>query len=465
MELTSASYFYSLIFLFLLYWFLPKKLNKIILLLGSYALYSLWDLRFIAVLIGSTILDFSLGLYLAKTEEEKKRKWVLLLSLFSNLGILGFFKYVNFFQDTLYLFLTNIGLSASKHTLSIFIPLGVSFYTFHSISYIIDIYRRKTSPSRRFIEYALYVSFFPKLICGPIERSENFIPQIRNRPNFQLSTFINAIALLVYGLFLKLCISDRLDFITNRSFSNETLLSTMDLWFGYYAYAFQIFTDFYGYTLIARGSAQLFGISLEKNFLTPYLSTTPQEFWRRWHTTLSFWFRDYVYISLGGKKYPYRNTMITMMLAGLWHGADMRYVFWGIYHGTLVLTQRALGIPTQLSKKLKPIGIIITFHLVAFGWVFFRAKTFSQAIAYIKGMFLEIGKADEFSLPSAYWLFVLLGVWILSALLMNLQERIKIKNNSVTIMIPVKMFLLGCILSLILLLGSSNAAPFVYFYF
>lgn len=469
MELTSPIFFISLAVLFLLHWGGPVKLRSAWLLAGSYLLYALWDLRYIFVLLGSTVLDFTLGILLDREKRDRNRRLLLFVSLFSNLGILFFFKYANFGMGIYAQIAGSLGLPYRSQEIELFIPLGVSFYTFHSISYIVDIYWGKVRASRSLVEYALYVSFFPKLISGPIERTERFIVQLREPRNFIWEEFFQAIKLILYGLVLKLCIGDRLSYVTEKVFSTYETSDRVDLWLGYYGYSFQIYADFFGYTMVATGAALLFGIKLSPNFIHPYFSATPQEFWRRWHITLSSWFRDYVYIPLGGnRRRMYFNMMLTMALAGLWHGANLKFVVWGIYHGALVCAQRLIvGDAPRLKGWQRLPGIFITFHLVSFGWILFKAKDLNTAISFVGRMFMAPALAPLFDHPMVVWSLVLSGAWALTIGVIKIFDLLKVGalNERVYPAIPLRGALLGGMLLLVMLLGVTNAEPFVYFYF
>jgi len=469
MELTSPTFFLSLTALFFLHWFSPRSLRAGWLLLGSYLLYALWDLRFIPVLIGSTLLDFSLGTLIDREQKQGRRKLLVIVSLVSNLGILALFKYANFFLGIYSNAAERIGIPAMSASLEIFIPLGVSFYTFHSISYVVDIYRRKIPACRSFLEYALYVSFFPKLISGPIERTENFLTQLRAERIFLWEDFFQALKLMLYGLFLKLCVGDRLSYVTDKVFKAYETAPTLELWIGYYAYSIQIYADFFGYTMIATGAARLFGIRLSANFLNPYLSASPQEFWRRWHITLSSWFRDYVYLPMGGnRKRVYLNLMVTMGLAGLWHGANLKFVFWGLFHGVLVCLQRLfLGDATKLAGWKRWIGIPVTFHLVSFGWLFFKAKDIHTAFGYASRMLEVPSLPPLMQAPMVAWCLILIGTWGVCLLLTKIFDLMPIGNfrERIYVGIPVRGGILGLLLFIVVLLGVANAQPFVYFYF
>jgi alginate O-acetyltransferase complex protein AlgI len=458
MELTSPSYFAALAALFLLYWPLPQRGRVLVLLAGSYALYALWDLRYLLVLVASTALDFALALVIERTAAPRRRRLLFLLSLVSNLGILGFFKYAGFFASTL---------GARWPFPALFIPLGVSFYTFHSISYVTDVFRGKISACRDPVLYALYVSYFPKLVAGPIERTEKFFSQLLKPIDFNPDFVVEGFRLFAYGLFLKLAVGDRLGFVVDRIFASADTKSVLEHWLGFYSYAFKIFADFYGYTLIARGASLFFGIRLSPNFLAPYWSVTPREFWRRWHISLSTWFRDYVYIPLGGNhRHRYRNVLTSMALAGLWHGADLRFVFWGLYHGALLVLELALfGEREPSGRAARACGRLVTFHLVAVGWIFFQAKSFALAISYLRGMFSAGAPLDTLGASLLSWSVAVLVLWALVWGVAELSGSPLSSRRLGWFSYPLRGLSLAAILLAVMIFGTSNADPFVYYYF
>ena len=468
MELTSPSYFFLLTIVFLFYWILPGRARAIFLLLASYAFYALWDSRYLAVLVCSTLLDFYLALVMQRQVEPGKRQKFLVLSIASNLGILGFFKYVGFFSEVSSTLLPALNVSNFFDWKNIFIPLGVSFYTFHSISYMVDVFNGRIPACESIGEYALYVSFFPKLISGPIERTESFLPQIQTKMNFEWSNFFQSLRWIVYGLFLKLVVGDRIGAIVDDFFQKSDQISTTEHWLGFYSYSLQIYADFLGYTLLARGSAALFGFKLNPNFLSPYFSATPREFWRRWHISLSTWFRDYVYIPLGGaRKNRFRNVLISMALAGLWHGAELKFVFWGIFHGTILCLQLVfLGDAEPKGRWRRTLGILVTFHLVSVGWIFFKAKSFLLGVLYLKRMFV----VRENVFPSDYNVFLyfcfLAGLFALFQgviFLLDLFERQR--KLPIVVDMCLRGAAFGVLVLAIAIFGTSNAEPFLYFYF
>lgn len=457
MELANPTYFILLLILPLFYWLLPFRFRSLCLLIGSYLFYAWWDLRYVPILVASTILDFYLGRWIGNSEQARRRKQLLFLSLAANLGLLAFFKYANFFFSLVDWIRPAI--SASSEPFQIFVPLGISFYTFHSISYVVDIYRRKIEPINSYIAYSVYVTFFPKLISGPIERAETFVPQLAGERSFSLQLFREAIGLLAFGYFIKLCLADRMGDLTGIIFEDPLSYTLIDRWISLYAFSIQIYADFFGYTKIAQGSALLFGLRLSNNFESPYLAESVQEFWRRWHTTLSSWFRDYLYIPLGGGKvFPLRNIMLTMVLAGLWHGASFNFVFWGFYHGLLLI----LGRMSFWPSFSRWINVFFTFHLVSFGWILFQADSLSEAKAFFFSLWnLSYTINSIVSIPTYFFIFAGLGTTVLFLEKIHLAG---IRERKLSVNLLATLFT-GLLILLTLFLGAGNANPFVYFQF
>jgi alginate O-acetyltransferase complex protein AlgI len=396
--------FNSFIFLFFLilvvpsYYYMPRKYKNIFLVICSYFFYGYWDWRFTSLLFFSTFVDFFVGKAIFATIEEQKRKNLVLLSLFVNLGILGFFKYFNFFIGSFDALASSMGLKLDFLHLNILLPVGISFYTFQTLSYTLDIYRKRLEPTNSFIDFALFVSFFPQLVAGPIERAVHLIPQISKRPKPSKQQFKEGIALISVGMFKKVLIGDTCGRIVDNIFTEPTYWSSIELLMGLVLFAIQIYNDFSGYSHIARGTAKLLGFELMENFNQPYLSSSITEFWRRWHISLSSWLRDYLYISLGGNrkgnKRTYINLMLTMLLGGLWHGASWTFVVWGGLHGIyLAIHKLMLGDkkPTvrfeykNNSQAFKFfLKVVATNLLVLLTWLFFRADSFDTAFYFIQ---------------------------------------------------------------------------------
>lgn len=323
---------------FILYWFVFNKnlkLQNTLILISSYLFYGWWDYRFLCLIFVSTIVDYFAGINISNQNSNHKRKLFLWFSIVFNLGILGFFKYYNFFIDSWLELLSSFGYEIkSIYTLNIILPVGISFYTFQTMSYTIDIYRGQLKPTRDFISFASFVSFFPQLVAGPIERAKNLLPQILGRREFQYKQGIQGLRLILWGMFKKVVIADSLAPTVNKIFRDYELLDGGILWLGLIYFAIQIYCDFSGYSDIAIGISKLFGFNLMTNFKFPYFSRNIAEFWRRWHISLSSWFRDYLYIPLGGSKNgkskSLRNIFTIFLVSGLWHGANWTFIFWGL---------------------------------------------------------------------------------------------------------------------------------------
>lgn len=374
--------FLAFLILFLgIYALLPHRAQNGWILLGSYFFYGCWDYRFLSLIAFSTVIDYGVGLALDRETQPGKRKGWLLLSLCVNLGLLGTFKYLGFFVSSAAALLAPLFPESSLEPgLSIILPVGISFYTFQTMSYTLDIYRGQLRPTRNFIDFAAFVSFFPQLVAGPIERAGNLLPQIQQPRSVKREDIRMGSFLLLYGLFQKTVVADNLAVLADAGFQNPSngptsLLAT-------YAFAFQIFADFDGYSNMARGMARLMGFRLIHNFHAPYFAVSPSEFWRRWHISLSTWLRDYLYIPLGGNRTGARRTqinlMLTMLLGGLWHGAAWTFVTWGALHGLLLICwPRKAARASSWSRWLQR---LLLFNLVCLGWILFRAESFPQAL-------------------------------------------------------------------------------------
>ena len=368
------------------YRLLPHRPQNWWLLVGSYYFYAAWDWRFLGLLIGSTVVDYTVALYLHRWNEPRRRRRLLWISIAFNLGVLGFFKYYGFFAANLQALLATLGIGVSLPALHVILPIGVSFYTFMTMSYVIDVYRREIEPTRDLLDFAVFVAYFPHLVAGPILRAASLIPQIA-RPRTPTALQMTDGAWLVgWGLFKKVFVADNLASIADSVFRSPNP-SGLEVLIGVYAFAFQIYGDFSGYSDIARGLSKWMGIELNLNFLFPYFVRSPQEFWRHWHISLSTWLRDYLYIPLGGNQgtrlATYANLMITMVLGGLWHGAAWPFVIWGIYQGALLVVYRYAGerwVSTSWRASLEQsgwrvVGWFVMFHLTCYGWLIFRADS------------------------------------------------------------------------------------------
>lgn len=412
MLFNSLNFAIFLPIVFLLYWFVTKgnlRLQNILLLVSSYFFYACWDLRFMFLLIFSTLLDYFTGIKIHEAANQRKKLFWLWLSIGINLGFLGVFKYYNFFAESFADGLSLLGLKANLGSLEVILPVGISFYTFHGLSYVIDLYKNRIKPEKNFIDYSVFVSFFPLLVAGPIERATHLLPQILKKREFSYSKAVDGLRQILWGLFKKIVIADNCAQFANTIFNNSHDYSGSTLVLGALFFTFQIYCDFSGYSDIALGTARLFGIELLRNFAFPYFSRDIAEFWRRWHISLSSWFKDYLYIPLGGSKggiwMKIRNTFIIFLVSGFWHGANWSFIFWGFLNALYIMpsiifntNRNNLDIVAR-GKYLPTIreffAVLLTFSLTVFAWIFFRASNVTHAFSYIS----EIFSISLFTIP------------------------------------------------------------------
>jgi D-alanyl-lipoteichoic acid acyltransferase DltB (MBOAT superfamily) len=413
------------------YWTLRRREQNLLILAASYAFYSFWDWRFLGLLLLSTTVDYWTGRFLARREDDdRQRRLILSVSIVTNLGILGFFKYYGFFVDSAQRFLDRLGLDVSPPLLRVLLPVGISFYTFHGMSYTIDLFRRRIEPATSFVDFAAFVAFFPQLVAGPIGRADFQLPQFqreRSRPDAE--RVLGSLGLILLGLFKKVAIADAVAPVASAAFNDAGGRSWSALLIGAYAFALQIYGDFSGYTDMARGSARLLGFELPPNFEQPYLSASITEFWRRWHISLSSWLRDYLYVPLGGNRgssaRTYRNLFLVMLIGGLWHGAAWTFVVWGGLHGVALALHKWWGDrPGRARERRVPTwhravaARLATFHLVVALWVFFRAPGLGAAWEYLRRVATFAGGA------SPRWDDVLLvGAALVATLVIDVGQR------------------------------------------
>jgi alginate O-acetyltransferase complex protein AlgI len=422
MLFNSTTFLVFFLLFFVLYWFITAKnlkLQNILILVASYIFYGWWDWRFVGLLMLSTLIDYGFGLLIHNKPE--RRKFYLWLSIFNNLIILCFFKYFNFFADSFQGLMSQFGMETHPYVLTIVLPVGISFYTFHGMSYVLDIYNGKSVPTRNFVDYAVFVCFFPLLVAGPIERANHLLPQVVKPRQFSYSQAMEGLRLIVWGLFKKIVIADTLAGSVNTIFSDYTHYPGSTLVLGVIYFSFQIYGDFSGYTDIALGVAKLLGFELLTNFRFPYFSRDIAEFWRRWHVSLSSWFRDYVFIPLGGsrdgKVKAIRNIFIIFLLSGFWHGANWTYIAWGAFHALLYVplfvfnlnrthTDKIVAYDRMLPSVREFLQIVLTFVLVAAGWVFFRSASIHDAVEYFRhmghGLFTKPTELDGLKLVAVF---------------------------------------------------------------
>lgn len=485
MIFNSINFAIFLPIVFFLYWFVVNKsfrLQNVLLFVASYFFYACWDWRLLFLLMFSTFLDYYTGLKMQESEgHQKRKKFWLWLSIGINLGFLGIFKYYNFFAVSFEEAISYFGLEVSPWTLRIILPVGISFYTFHGLSYVIDIYNNRIEAEKNLLDYAVFVSFFPLLVAGPIERATHLLPQIKKERTFVYSTAADGIRQILWGLFKKIVIADNCAEYANLIFNNPTEYSGSTLAIGAIFFAFQIYGDFSGYSDIALGTARLFGIELLKNFAFPYFSRDIAEFWRRWHISLSSWFKDYVYFPLGGSRggtwLKIRNTGIIFALSGFWHGANWTFIVWGILNAIYIMpsiifntNRNNLGIVAQ-GKHFPSIKelfqMLITFILTMFAWIFFRAESIDKAIVFIKNIFsktlFEIPAVQE-QYPQMIFIPMILIILFLAIEWIGRESNFAIQHWSKIKKRPIRWSAYIAI-AFSIFLAQGKAINFIYFQF
>lgn len=483
MLFNSIEFAIFLPFIFILYWFVFKrnlKQQNLLIIASSYFFYGWWDWRFLLLILISTIVDYSVGFKLLDEQNITKRKILLWTSILVNLGFLGFFKYFNFFLDNFTEAFSFFGGSINADSLNIILPVGISFYTFQTLSYTIDVYKKKIKPTKDFFAFASFVCFFPQLVAGPIERASNLLPQFFSKRNFDYDKAVDGLRQILWGLFKKIVIADNCAIFANMIFNNSENYSGSTLVLGVLFFSFQIYGDFSGYSDIAIGISRLFGFNLSRNFAFPYFSRDIAEFWRRWHISLSSWFRDYLYIPLGGSRVgtwkKVRNIFIIFIVSGFWHGANWTYIIWGainaIYFLPLLLTNRNRNNLGTISRgKYLPsikeiLSIITTFFLTTFAWIFFRAESVSHAFNYIATIFSQ----SLFSIPvfpdrSESLVTAILVIIFVIIEWFGREKLYALELNKYSIAKTSRWLIYICVLYCILAFGNFDKTEFIYFAF
>jgi D-alanyl-lipoteichoic acid acyltransferase DltB (MBOAT superfamily) len=463
---------------FLLYWFGAKqnlKFQNILIVLASYLFYGWWDWRFLSLILFSTLVDYSIGLQLKKEDSHTKRKLLLWISILVNIGYLAFFKYYNFFLYNFIRAFTLFGAEIQANSLDIILPVGISFYTFQTLSYTIDVYKRKLEPTKDFIVFSAFVSFFPQLVAGPIERATHLLPQFYTKRTFDYSKAVDGMRQILWGLFKKIVIADNCAQYADLIFNNSSDYSGSTLVLGALFFTFQIYGDFSGYSDIAIGTSRLFGFDLMQNFNFPYFSRDIAEFWRRWHISLSTWFRDYLYIPLGGSRgsrwSKVRNIFIIFIVSGFWHGARWTFIIWGalnaIYFLALFLTNsNRNNIGTVAQGKYLPsikefLSMSLTFILTIFAWIFFRAESLTHARQYIRGVF----HTSLFSIPEVLPIPIILFItlfMLIEWLYRDKQYGLQFNNDKTHWVIRWAIYL---VISFTIAFFFGKGSTFIYFQF
>ncbi len=468
---------------FVLYWFVANKsirLQNFLIVVSSYVFYGWWDWKFLSLIVFSTVVDFTVGLKLKNEDNQLRRRALLWLSIFVNLGFLGFFKYYNFFLENFITAFSFFGTDIKTNTLNIILPVGISFYTFQTLSYTIDVYKKKLDPTKDFIAFSAFVSFFPQLVAGPIERATHLLPQFYKKRTFDYSKAVDGMRQILWGLFKKMVIADNCAEFADQIFNNSAEMNGSTLVLGALFFTFQIYGDFSGYSDIAIGTSRLFGFNLMQNFNFPYFSRDIAEFWRRWHISLSTWFRDYLYIPLGGSRggtwMKVRNTFIIFIVSGFWHGANWTFIVWGalnaIYFLPLLLTgnnRNNMEIVAQgrLIPNMKEfLSISLTFGLTVFAWIFFRAVSIEHALSYILGIL----SSSLFSMPKfegmgkALTTIMLVVIFVLTEW-KGREEQYAIANLGQNTHRAIRWLFYAIIVFAIGMFMSSVESPFIYFQF
>ena len=464
----------------ILYFVLPHKIRWFLLLVSSCIFYMAFVPKYILILGFTIVIDYLAGIFIDKMEGNRKRIF-LIISILTNVGILFVFKYFNFFNENAERLANMIGWNYPISSLSIILPIGLSFHTFQSMSYIIEVYRGKHKPEKHFGIYALYVMYYPQLVAGPIERPQNMLWQFHTKHKFDAARTVDGLKLMAWGFFKKLVIADNLAIAVNAAYKSPEAVSGLTLVLATYFFAFQIYCDFSGYTDIARGASRIMGIELMQNFKLPYFAKTISEFWRRWHISLSSWFTDYVYISLGGNRCAkwkwQRNLMIVFLLSGLWHGAAWTYVIWGGLNGFYLVSalwtkslREKLAHSVRLNKYPRlqnTVKVFITFNLVCFSWIFFRATSFTNARFIIKKIFTDLSFSLNFgNVGITKYQVLLCCTVVLFLVIVQLFQRSKVLSEEIAkkpVVIRWGIYYAGLIL--IILFGVFNTSSFIYFQF
>ena len=461
----------------MIYYLLRPKYRWVLLLAASYYFYMCWRVEYIILIIVSSLTDYQVGIGIEETQNKKVRKLYLILSLVINLGLLFSFKYYNFFGGVLNDLFGRMNIMYSLPELKVLLPIGISFYTFQTLSYTIDVYRGKKKAERHLGIFAVYVAFFPQLVAGPIERSTHLLPQFKEHHEFRYKNVSNGMKLILWGFFKKLVIADRAAFLVNMIYNNPHSYTGFPLWLATYLFAFQIYCDFSAYSDIARGSARVMGYNLMRNFNAPYFAKNIGEFWRRWHISLSSWFKDYLYIPLGGNRVSklryYFNIMAVFLTSGLWHGANWTFIIWGGLHGIYhIITHQIINAPLNWLKRVhqnrivRIIEIILTFHLTCFAWIFFRSSTLKEAFYVVSHLLvdLKLEWSNNWGLNIANMVILIASI-IFLIVVQLFQRQISIMNYMSRYPRYFRYLVYFGLIMVIITMGLFTEDEFIYFQF
>ena len=484
MLFNSIEFFIFLPVVFGLYYLLQHKFRWALLLAASYYFYMSWKPEYIGLIMVSTLIDYYCGIQLGKEDNKVPRKLFLWISLLSNLGILLTFKYLGFFQEVFNDLLTVLDFNGAGNGLKLILPMGISFYTFQTMSYTIDIYNRKLKPEKHLGIFALFVTFFPQLVAGPIERASNLLPQFRKKILVDNKNIFGGMKLAAWGLFKKVVIADRLSIFVDTVYNNPHEYNGIPLIVATVFFAFQIYCDFSGYSDIAIGVAKMFGFNLMDNFKRPYHAYSISNFWGRWHISLSTWFRDYCYIPLGGNRVVkwrwYYNLFLTFLISGFWHGANWTFIAWGAFHGILLVLEIVFNIKSESQNRLvKSLRVFLTFSLVCLGWIFFRANNLGDAIYIISNLFVNIpedilsiitnvgfGRSHELYIDQNKWVFIIAVLSIVLMEAVHYLQRYHCLRQTISEFRPIVKWPIYYLFVLIIIcFGVFDKSQFIYFQF
>lgn len=478
MLFNSLSFAVFMTVIFFVYWLLPQKFRWPLLLIASYYFYMSWNPKYVVLILFTTIVSYVSALAIDKVSTARTKKLVLTVAIISCLGVLFFFKYFNFTSEIVTSIANKLAIPLNPITLKVLLPVGISFYTFQTLSYVIDVYRGTVKPERNFGIYATFISFFPQLVAGPIERTNNLLPQIKSNKIFDYNKVSYGLKLMAWGFFKKLAVADYMAIYVDKAYKHIGSLHGIDCAIAILFFTFQIYCDFSGYSDIAIGAAKLLGIDLMTNFKSPYFSKSIKEFWSRWHISLSTWFRDYVYIPLGGNRCSkFRNKinlMITFLASGLWHGAGWNFIVWGGIHGFIQVLEKNFNIKTPKSKKAKlvfsAISTLVVFAICNIAWVFFRADTINDAVYIIKTAFVSLAHPKEyFDIKLGLKLDDAIKIGI-SLLILTVFDYFSLKTDVIKWVSNQKLlfrwtYYVAIIILIVLCIPITNQTTFIYFQF